>query len=710
MDGKGVTAMRGTAEMLPVAVSQPSSRHADAIPPRLIVGIFLVKICCGTLFSSEYQDQLFIPFVKQFITCFGNPWDFVYHNGLRMEFPYHPMILYVLSIFYALPYYVFGCSLLVVNFFFKIPTVLSDLMVFYILIRLFPYNIMNVIIFYLVSPIVFYAAYFHSQLDLIPTSLLFAGIYLITVGKYFKSSLCVAFSVCMKLHVIAAVPLILIYIYKKHRYSIIKYISIISMIYAAVCFPFMFSDGFYHLVLANKKQTSLFEASLFIGGIELYIILLVSIIIYGRFMLYNRINNDLFFSYLAILFSCFVIFVKPSPGWYIWSIPYLSIFFIKNYKINDNFIYVHFALSFCYLTYFLFFNVPDYGDLSFLGSPINLKISNPVLTNISFTTLVAVLVGIVILFYKYGVRTNSTYCKRFGTVIGISGNSGAGKTTVLGDLLSCLGGEHGGEASAAVLEGDADHKWERGAPQWSEMTHLNPKANRLYQQAEDVLALKGGKRVHRRDYDHSCGRFSSLTPMDPKEYIIVCGLHSLYLPKLRRLFDLKIFLDTDERLCKHWKVLRDVKERGHPPAQILRQIDERSPDVEKFIWPQRQFADLTIRYFPIEDFDVSDLNSNPSLGLEIWIDSSIRLEHLVDCLNEERVPVEWDFADDLHQQYLRFQRPIEKGTIERISAKHLVSDSELLSRNPNWVDGYRGLVQLIAVMAIDHYTAESHGL
>ena len=196
--------------------------------------------------------------------------------------------------------------------------------------------------------------------------------------------------------------------------------------------------------------------------------------------------------------------------------------------------------------------------------------------------------------------------------------------------------------------------------------------------------------MHRRDYDHSCGKFSSPAPMDPKEYIIVCGLHSFYLPKLRHLFDLKIFLDTDERLCKHWKILRDVQERGHPAVQVLKQIEQRSSDTEKFIWPQRRFADLTVRYFPIEDFDVSDLNANPSLGLEIWIDSSIRLEDLVDCLNRERVPVEWDFADDLQKQYLKFQRPIERRTIDRISAEHPISGSELLSLSPNWADGLQG--------------------
>ena len=42
----------------------------------------------------------------------------------------------------------------------------------------------------------------------------------------------------------------------------------------------------------------------------------------------------------------------------------------------------------------------------------------------------------------------------------------------------------------------------------------------------------------------------------PKKYIVISGLHVLYLPQLRDEIDLKIYMDTDSKLQKYWKMLR----------------------------------------------------------------------------------------------------------------------------------------------------------
>ena len=41
-------------------------------------------------FSSDYQDLMFIPFVKCFLTGQGNPYQFYYDNDLLSSFPYPP--------------------------------------------------------------------------------------------------------------------------------------------------------------------------------------------------------------------------------------------------------------------------------------------------------------------------------------------------------------------------------------------------------------------------------------------------------------------------------------------------------------------------------------------------------------------------------------------------------------------------------------------
>ena len=59
-------------------------------------------------------------------------------------------------------------------------------------------------------------------------------------------------------------------------------------------------------------------------------------------------------------------------------------------------------------------------------------------------------------------------------IIGVSGDSGVGKTT-LSNLISYLFNEN----NVLLLSGDDLHKWERNNPNWKTLTHFNPETNNL---------------------------------------------------------------------------------------------------------------------------------------------------------------------------------------------------------------------------------------
>ena len=59
----------------------------------IIVGVLLKLLLMG-LFSSDYQDQMFIPFVDLFLHG-ENPYQVYYDNGLLPSFPYPPVMLLV---------------------------------------------------------------------------------------------------------------------------------------------------------------------------------------------------------------------------------------------------------------------------------------------------------------------------------------------------------------------------------------------------------------------------------------------------------------------------------------------------------------------------------------------------------------------------------------------------------------------------------------
>lgn len=179
--------------------------------------------------------------------------------------------------------------------------------------------------------------------------------------------------------------------------------------------------------------------------------------------------------------------------------------------------------------------------------------------------------------------------RRQNYVIGIAGDSGSGKTTLARFFKSHLDNDR-----SVYIEADGLHKWERGDSNWKLYTHLNPKANELHKQLDIVEKLKMHQVAFGRDYKHSNGTFSKDYAIQPKEYIVLIGLHPWYLPKMREVIDLKIFLDTDETLRRHWKILRDVTERGYSLEKVVEQIEKRVEDADLFVNPQRDKSDIVL--------------------------------------------------------------------------------------------------------------------
>ena len=109
---------------------------------------------------------------------------------------------------------------------------------------------------------------------------------------------------------------------------------------------------------------------------------------------------------------------------------------------------------------------------------------------------------------------------------------------------------------------------------------------------------KNNEIIFRSEYEHSNGKFSIPKKVKPKEFIVIAGLHPFYLPKLRKNIDLKIYIDTDESLRRHWKIIRDTKKRGYSTQKIVEQIETRMDDAVKYIYPQKDYADMIIKYYP----------------------------------------------------------------------------------------------------------------
>ena len=103
-------------------------------------------------------------------------------------------------------------------------------------------------------------------------------------------------------------------------------------------------------------------------------------------------------------------------------------------------------------------------------------------------------------------------------------------------------------------------------------------------------------------------------------------------------------MDTDDLLKKKWKILRDVKERGYTPDQVLSNIKNRESDFKQFILPQKDNSDVIIKFFTIDDIDLQNLDDNPKLSLELLIDKSFNIKHILKKLSDNKI--EFDLQDE----------------------------------------------------------------
>jgi len=76
------------------------------------------------------------------------------------------------------------------------------------------------------------------------------------------------------------------------------------------------------------------------------------------------------------------------------------------------------------------------------------------------------------------------------------------------------------------------------------------------------------------------------------------GLLGFHTPAMRQFYDVKVFLDPPEDMRRLWKIKRDTTKRGYVPEQVLQEMDKREPDSRDFIRPQREFADIVVRFYP----------------------------------------------------------------------------------------------------------------
>ena len=178
-------------------------------------------------------------------------------------------------------------------------------------------------------------------------------------------------------------------------------------------------------------------------------------------------------------------------------------------------------------------------------------------------------------------------------VIGIAGGSGSGKTTVAHVIL-----EKVGEEKIAFLPHDAYYKDLHNLPlaQRVKINFDHPDSLDSQLMVDHIETLKKREVVKLPINDiKTHTRTDQSIPVEPHNVVIVEGILIFAEPELRKLFDVKIFVDTDPDLRFIRRLNRDISERGRTTQTVVKQyLETVRPMHLKFVEPSKRYADVII--------------------------------------------------------------------------------------------------------------------
>lgn len=178
-------------------------------------------------------------------------------------------------------------------------------------------------------------------------------------------------------------------------------------------------------------------------------------------------------------------------------------------------------------------------------------------------------------------------------VIGVSGGTGSGKSTVAKAIFKSLPDEN-----ILILEQDAYYK-DQSNLTYDERVKTNydhPLAFDTDLLIEHIKQLCEHKCIEKPIYNFSIhNREEKTVRIQPKEIIIIEGIMILEDARLRNLMDIKIFVDTDADVRIIRRITRDINERGRTLESVIEQyLTTVKPAHEQFIEPTKKYADIII--------------------------------------------------------------------------------------------------------------------
>ncbi|WP_373898526.1 uridine kinase [Haloimpatiens sp. FM7315] len=178
-------------------------------------------------------------------------------------------------------------------------------------------------------------------------------------------------------------------------------------------------------------------------------------------------------------------------------------------------------------------------------------------------------------------------------LIGISGGTGSGKSTIANEIYRKFG-----EQCIAMIEQDSYYKDQSYLSMEDRIktNYDHPDAFDTSLLIKQLYKLSMGESVEKPIYDFELHtRKKEIVKVEPRDIVIVEGILVFQDPELRNMLDIKIYVDTDADVRIIRRLTRDISERGRTVDSVIDQyLNVVRPMHMQFTEPTKRYADLII--------------------------------------------------------------------------------------------------------------------
>ncbi|AOT56250.1 uridine kinase [Weissella soli] len=182
---------------------------------------------------------------------------------------------------------------------------------------------------------------------------------------------------------------------------------------------------------------------------------------------------------------------------------------------------------------------------------------------------------------------------RHPVIIGVTGGSGSGKTTVSREIFDHLKGE-----SVVMIQQDSYYKAQDNisVAQRRQKNYDHPDAFDMALLANDLRKLVQREAIEEPIYDYKVStRAKETRHVEPADVIIVEGVLLFVDQEVRDLLDIKVYVDTDDDLRFIRRLQRDMSERARTSESVITQyLETVKPMHHQFVEPTKRYADVIL--------------------------------------------------------------------------------------------------------------------